>query len=124
MLSNLGNFFVTLVFSNIIVVSFLFWSLTYVGYVVRDEYENYDSGLFYECGFRSLQKVNIKFNLNTLVVALFLVLYEVEFLFLVPFSFSNDVSIIYATPTFALFIIFIILTLLLDVFTQSIIWVY
>jgi len=120
----LGNFFISFMCVNILLVSTLFWLLTYIGYIVRDDFENYDIGIFYECGFRSLQKVNIKFNLNTLVLSLFLILYEIEFLFLIPYSFTLDIMCIHTAPLFFIFILFILVTLLFDIYTQTIIWVY
>lgn len=120
----MGNFYIFFTFGNIVLVSLLFWLLTFFGYLVRDEFVNYESGLFFECGFRSLQNVNIKFNLNSIIAALFVILYEIEFVFIIPYSFSISVLDIDVVPFFFIFIFFILFTLLFDVFTHSVTWIY
>ncbi len=124
MFSTLGNAYIVFIFFNCFLISFIFWLLTFIGYLFRDSYENYTAGSFYECGFRSLQNNTISFNLNTISIALFLVIYEIEFLLIVPHSFSlffyNDIN----NTWFIVFILFIFVTLLFDLMLDVIKWEY
>ena len=120
----MGNFSVLFSIGNIIIVSSIFWALTYVGYLLRDEFVNYETGLFYECGFKSLQNINIKFNLNSIIAALFVILYEIEFILIIPYSFSLTVLDVNVVPLLFLFLLSILATLIFDVFSHSITWVY
>ena len=120
----MGNFYVFFTFGNIVIVSTVFWVLTYLGYLVRDEFVNYEVGLFYECGFKSLQNVNIKFNLNSIIAALFVILYEIEFILIIPYSFSVTILDINVVPLLFLFLLSIVVTLVFDVFTHSLVWLY
>lgn len=42
----------------------------------------------YECGFLSTHKLKVMFNLSFFLIACLLILYDVEFLFLIPFYFN------------------------------------
>ena len=38
---------------------------------------------FYECGFKSLSNIKVQYNINFILIILFLIIYDGEFLFLI-----------------------------------------
>ena len=66
---------------------------------VRDQKEKKQ---FYECGFKSITDLNIQFNVNFLLICAFLVIYDVEFIFLYPALFKFN--LLNFTDFFVLFI--------------------
>lgn len=107
---------------NAIIFSLLFWILTFASkYFYSNKYYNTKLN-FYECGFKSLTQFKINYNVNFLLLILFLLLYDGEFLIIIPFSlnltiatFSNYFIIFY-------FLLWLFVTLLLDYIFNALEW--
>lgn len=104
---------------NATIFSLIFWILTFVlKYFYSNKNFNYKLN-FYECGFRSLTNIKIQYNINFILLLLFLLIYDGEFLILIPLALN--ISIISFIPVFILsiFIILLIVTLLFDLIYNS-----
>lgn len=113
---------VTLVICHAIFFSFIFWILTFIfKYYYSNKNANYKLN-FYECGFKSLNNLKIQYNINFTLIILFLLIYDGEFLILVPLALN--ISILNFTSLFILliFILLLIFTLLFDYIFNSLEW--
>ncbi len=77
---------------------------------------------YYECGFRSLTNIQIKYTINYILVILFLVIYDGEFLLLVPFALNINDSDFYSFLLIIFFIFWLIITLLIDNIYNTLEW--
>lgn len=118
MAGNIVFFLIT----NAIIFSFIFWILTFVSkYYYSNKY--YSNKLnFYECGFKSLTQFQINYSLNFIVLVLFLLLYDGEFLIVIPFSLNILVSNISSYLILFYFLIWLYLTLLFDYIFNALDW--
>jgi len=73
----------------------------------------------YECGFKNTTKNNINIRFNSMISCIFLLLYEIEFIFMVPAAFYQNFIKITSVAIFLL-MVSIVTTFLLDVYTQSV----
>jgi NADH:ubiquinone oxidoreductase subunit 3 (subunit A) len=113
---------VALVICNAILFSLIFWLLTFI-FKLYYSNKNYNYKLnFYECGFKSLNNIKIQYNINFTLIILFLLIYDGEFLILVPVALN--ISILNFSSLFILifFIILLIFTLLFDYIFNSLEW--
>lgn len=94
--------------------SCLFWLLTFIAKVsYSNKYFNYKVN-FYECGFKNLTKKKITYDINYILLLLFLLIYDGEFLILIPFSFNSlyiSINVIFAL-TF--FLVWLLIALIFD----------
>jgi NADH:ubiquinone oxidoreductase subunit 3 (subunit A) len=66
--------------------SSVFWTLTFLAkWVYSEKYYNLKVN-FYECGFKSLTKMQISYDINYLTIGLFIMIYDSEFLVLIPYA--------------------------------------
>lgn len=107
---------------NAILFSFIFWILTFASkYYYSNKYYNTKLN-FYECGFKSLTQFQVNYSINFLLLVLFLLLYDGEFLIIIPFSLNILIS---QTASFCIvlyFLIWLYLTLLLDYIYSALDW--
>ncbi len=107
---------------NAIMFSFIFWVITFASkYYYSNKYYNTKLN-FYECGFKSLTQFQVNYNINFLLLVLFLLLYDGEFLIVIPFSLNVVVS---TTSTYCILLFFLVwlyLTLLLDYIFNALDW--
>lgn len=93
---------------NVFLFCLIFWFLTWVAEYFFKVKNNKNKSQTYECGFKSISELNIQINLNFSIVCSFLILYDVEFIFLYPlffnFYFLNFLT--YFSLLFFLFFIF------------------
>jgi len=83
-----GSFFIYILLSAFI-FSFIFWVLTFLSKIFyTNKYFHYKLN-FYECGFRNLTKKKISYELNYIMLILFLIIYDGEFLVLIPYAFNT-----------------------------------
>lgn len=68
----------------------------------------------YECGFKSVTDINIQINFNFAMVCVFLVLYDIEFTFLIPAVFNSEFFFISSFAVLMCFIALIIVSLFYD----------
>lgn len=108
-----GVFFMNLVI-NAVIFSFIFWFLTFVAKLFYSS-KYYDYKLnFYECGFKNMNKKKPIYELNFIMVVLFLLIYDGEFLVLIPFSLNSTFLTLELSLCLFLFLCWFIITILLD----------
>ena len=113
---------VGLIVSNALFFSLIFWLLTFLfKFYYSNKNFNYKLN-FYECGFKSLNNIKIQYNINFILIVLFLLIYDGEFLILVPLALN--ISILNFTSLFILFIFIILLTftLIYDLIYNALEW--
>lgn len=109
-------------FSNFLLVSFLFWAITFLGSFFYEKKENLNQNEFYECGFKSINNINFSLNLGIFITMVFVILYDVEILFLVPFL-LNNLSLDFFNLLNILFLYLCILyTFIIDLYSGTIKW--
>lgn len=107
---------------NAIFFSFIFWFLTFIlKYYYSNKNYNYKLN-FYECGFKSLTNIKTQYNINFILIVLFLLIYDGEFFILIPIALN--INILNFTSLFILliFIILLVFTLILDLVYNSLEW--
>jgi len=105
---------VLFVFKHVILLSLLFWLLSFLGSKLFKKKNYTATDEFFECGFFTTNKFNIIINFNIYVVFLLLILYDVEFLFLVPYLFNITLSTYTSLMVFIVFFMFIVLSFIYD----------
>ncbi len=91
-----GVIFIQLI-GKAVAFSFVFWGLTFAGKILyTNKYFNYKLN-FYECGFKNLTKKKISYEINYIMLVLFLLIYDGEFLILVPYAFNTNLMSIEIT---------------------------
>jgi NADH:ubiquinone oxidoreductase subunit 3 (subunit A) len=99
---------------NLILMGFIFWLLTDLTEYFYSKKQHMHKKLFYECGFRSISDIKITININFQMVAVFLILYDIEFVFLICLSLNlHNVGGVELVTAF-LFIISIVYSLYYD----------
>lgn len=68
----------------------------------------------YECGFSSTHSLRVTINFGFFVIALLLILYDIEFFFLVPAYFGLSISSAAEVLTLWFFFIFVVLSFAID----------
>lgn len=119
---NVAGILVFTTILNAIIFSFIFWILTFISkYYYSNKYYNTKLN-YYECGFKSLTQYQINYSLNFLLLVLFLLLYDGEFLIIIPFSLNVLVSQSIGFVVLFYFLIWLYLTLLLDYIYSALDW--
>lgn len=99
---------------NAILFSFIFWILTFLSKTFySNKYFNYKYN-FYECGFKNLTKKKISYDINYILLVLFLLIYDGEFLILIPFAFNITYLSVEIIIAVVFFIIWLIVALIFD----------
>lgn len=107
---------------NAFFFTFIFWLLTFIAkYSYSNKFYNYKLN-FYECGFKNFNKKGISYELNFLLFLLFLLIYDGEFLVLVPMGLNPTVITWEVAWAIVFFFIWLIITLLFDYSGQSLEW--
>lgn len=110
----MGDAVVIGLIQNVLIFGIIFWLLTWGAEYFYTNKHQLTKKQFYECGFKALSELNIQINLNFFMLAVFLILYDVEFTFLFPILFNYSIfSSIEFTFTF-LFLLFIVASLYYD----------
>lgn len=117
----IGSFLVKLiVYASLF--SMIFWVLTFAGkWLYSNKYYNYKLN-FYECGFKSLTKVKINYNINYLLLLLFFLIYDGEFLILIPFSLNFSLLYFESFLCLCFFLFWLFSTLIIDYIYQALDW--
>jgi NADH:ubiquinone oxidoreductase subunit 3 (subunit A) len=80
---------------NLILIGLIFWLLTDLTEYFYSKKQHTNKKLFYECGFRSISDIKITININFQMVAVFLILYDIEFIFLICLALNmNNLTLI------------------------------
>ena len=113
---------VALVICNAVIFSLIFWLLTFVfKYYYSNKNYNYKLN-FYECGFKSLNNLKIQYNINFTLIILFLLIYDGEFLILVPVALNISILNFISIFLLFIFILLLIFTLVFDYIFNSLEW--
>ena len=102
--------------------SLIFWIITFA---LKFYYSNksFEYKLnFYECGFKSLTNVKVQYNINFILIILFLLIYDGEFLILIPLALNISIVSFPSIFLFIFFIYFLIITILYDLIYNSLEW--
>lgn len=107
---------------NAVFFSLIFWIITFLlKYYYSNKNFNYKLN-FYECGFKSLNNIKIQYNINFILIILFLLIYDGEFLILIPLSLNIGLINFVSLFLLCLFILLLIATLLYDLMYNSLEW--
>jgi len=107
---------------NIVVFCLLFWLLTWAGEYFYTNKQQKTKNNFYECGFKSTIDINIQTNFNFILYCIFLILYDIEFLFLIPFYMNFLTCNIVHLSVLYFFFTFIIGSLVYDYYLNALNW--
>lgn len=111
------------IFQNIFFLMIIFWALSWLGEkLYKIKYYN-NSNEIYECGFLTFHNIKIEFNLNFVIIAFLLILYDIEFFFLIPVFFNINNPTIISFIILWLFLVFIISSLILEWNSDALDWI-
>lgn len=100
----------------------LFWLLSWLGDRFY-KYKSYQSSeSVYECGFSSTHALRVTLNFGFFIVALLLILYDIEFFFLIPMYFNFYSANVPALAVYWVFLVFVTLSFAVDWETVSLKW--
>lgn len=107
---------------NSIIFSFIFWGLTFLSKTLyTNKYYNYKLN-FYECGFKNLTNKNITYEINYIMLVLFLLIYDGEFLILIPYAFNTAFFSIEVVVCLIFFFIWLLIALIFDYAFNTLEW--
>lgn len=107
---------------NAILFSFIFWLLTFLSkYLYSNKYYNYKLN-FYECGFKNITKKKISYEINFSLLILFILLYDGEFLILIPFALNTQLVTFTMVIAIFFFFMWLIIALLFDYSFNALDW--
>lgn len=110
------------IITNAIVFSFIFWLLTFLGKVFySNKYFNYKLN-FYECGFKNLSTKSIQYEINFMLLILFLLIYDGEFLVLIPYALNSDLIDPAVCLSIFFFFLWMLVALYYDHFYSALDW--
>ena len=116
-----GSLFIQLI-ANAFIFTFIFWILTFVAkYTYSNKFYNYKLN-FYECGFKNFSKKKFSYELNFILFLLFLLIYDGEFLVLIPMSLNPTVLSWEVAGAVLFFFLWLIITLLFDYSGKTLEW--
>lgn len=98
--------------------------LTLVELILNKNTDNEVKNDVYECGFNTINKTTFPVTLNTVVLLMFVIVYEVEFVILTPLLLNFTVNIGNVVLPLSFLFLVIITTLYLDIWLKKIYWVY
>nr|YP_740786.1 NADH dehydrogenase subunit 3 [Tetrahymena paravorax]ABI51695.1 NADH dehydrogenase subunit 3 [Tetrahymena paravorax] len=105
----MGDAIVISLIQNVLIFSMIFWLLTWAAEYFYTNKQQLTKKQFYECGFKALSELNIQINFNFFMLAVFLILYDIEFTFLFPILFNFN---FFSYLEFFLVLFFILLILI------------
>lgn len=77
---------------------------------------------FYECGFKSITNIKVQYNINFILIILFLLIYDGEFLILIPISLNISLLNFISIFILLFFMLLLIITLIYDLIYNSLEW--
>lgn len=110
----IGGILVLFLIQNILTFCVIFWLLTWAGEYFFKKKNHKTKKNFYECGFKSTVDLNVQINFNFSLLCVFLILYDIEFMFLVPFYFNLYNLFWFQYLVLAFFIYLILFSLIYD----------
>ena len=116
------DFSILCLFNSTSVVVILLWLLTNFGNFFFTKKEKLDRFDFYECGFKSVNDFRFRLNCGTLCTVIFVVLYDIELLFTIPMYFYIDYSTFEFSVNVVVLFFTILLTFIIDITEESVLW--
>lgn len=113
---------IVFIFQNIFILMMVFWLLSWLG---DKFYKNKDykaSEAIYECGFSSTHSLRVSVNFGFFIIASLLILYDIEFFFLIPAFFNIHLVNALAFWSLWAFIGFVTVSFAIDWETISLKW--
>lgn len=110
----MGDAIIFNLIQNVLTFGIIFWLLTWGAEYFFTNKQQLTKKQFYECGFKGISELNIQINLNFFMLAVFLILYDIEFTLLFPILFNFSVYSVVEFVFMFVFIFFIILSLFYD----------
>lgn len=101
----------------------IFWGLSWLGDRFYRAKSHKSSENIYECGFSSTHALRVSINFGFFIIALLLILYDIEFLFLIPVYFNIGSSSVLAAFIYWLFLMFVAASFLVDWESVSLKWI-
>lgn len=120
----MGDIVIFYIIQHILVFGIIFWVLTYLGEYFYSSKQHEMKKQFYECGFKALSDLNIQINVNFILMCVFLILYDIEFILLFSFLFNITEIMLFQFLVFIFFILFIVLSLLYDIQKNALNWYF
>jgi NADH:ubiquinone oxidoreductase subunit 3 (subunit A) len=111
----MGSSLLIFFIENVLVFGLIFWLLTWLTEWFFQRKRHQAKAQFYECGFRAVSDLNLQINVNFSIVCAFLILYDVEFVFLFPALFNLGHAVGSAHLALGGFLFFILLSLVYDI---------
>ncbi len=113
-----------LILCNISVVTVIFWLITLFEIYLNKNTQHETKSSVYECGFLTVNKNVFPVTTNLIILLMFAVVYEVEFIVITPLFLS--INVLTVTQLFSLVLIFfvIVVTLYIDIWLKKINWIY
>lgn len=107
---------------NVLIFSMIFWLLTWAAEYFYTNKPQLTKKQFYECGFKSMSELNIQINFNFFMLAVFLILYDVEFTLLFPILFNYSIFTALEFFLVLFFILLIVVSLFYDWLNNVLTW--
>lgn len=120
----MGDIVILFFLQNIFIFSLIFWALTIIGSYFYKKKNHYMKKQFYECGFKSISDINLQINLNFVMLCVFLILYDIEFVFLFPILFNFSNILLFQLYIYIIFIYLILISLYYDIQMNALNWQY
>lgn len=99
---------------NIFLLTLLFWLLSFLGVKFFKKKNYRATAELFECGFLTTHTLNLTFNYNFLITATLLILYDVEFFFLLPALFNYSLISVECILAYLLFTSLIVVSFVYD----------
>lgn len=107
---------------NAILFSNIFWLLTFCAkFLYSNKYYNYKFN-FYECGFKSFNITKITYNINYIMLILFLLIYDGEFLLLIPIALNIQLVNFIIIIAVSIFLLWLLIALVFDYAYNALDW--
>jgi len=110
------------IFQNIIILLLVFWVLAWLGEKFFKIKFHKNTTVSYECGFINIQSNYVSLNFSFFFLTCLLIIYDIEFLFLIPFYFNMAGYTLISVLIYWVFFIFIFISLFIDWRTVLIDW--
>lgn len=109
---------------NFIIITIIFWLITLLELYLNKNTNNDIKTTIYECGFLTINKNIFQINYNTIILLLFVIIYEVEFIILIPIFLSLSWATTNVILSIGFLFFVIIITLYFDIWLNKLSWVY
>ena len=70
-------------FINIYLFTFIFWILIFLTRYFFFKSDNISKNIFYECGFKAYETLELKLTTSFLIISIIFILYDIEFILLI-----------------------------------------